>query len=119
MVIARALVILSVVLVIGFIATSAVLAARSPIQRRWWWVFVCLLAAPTTAFDWGSGAIATSLFHIQLFGAGFQTHGADGPTDVNLAFPLGAVLFRHRRRRLIRQARPMLAEDDLDRIAPA
>lgn len=98
---------------LAFCLATAWLALRSPIRHRYWWSFVSLLAAPVMTMNWAGGKLSTSVLAVQLLGIGFQL-GIDGAsTWLSVAPPVGALLFRQRRRGLIRKHRPMLAENQL------
>ena len=111
----RALFCLSAVGVLAFIAHTELLVFRSPIRRRWLWALIVLVAAPTTILSWQSGAVTTALLHLQVMGVGFSWD-ADTVLALGVSFPAGAVLFRQRRRALIRAQRPMISTQDLDRL---
>ena len=97
----------------GFCLRTAFQAFRSPILHPWWWTFVCVLCAPVTSFNIDTGALSTNVLSGVLFGIGYWHALPNGPTVVQTGFPVGALLFLQRRRRLIAAARPMLAEDQV------
>jgi hypothetical protein len=107
-----------VLLVIGlgvalFVLRTAILAFRSPIRHPWWWTFVCLLCGPVTTLNVDTGTMSTDLLSIVVLGVGYFETSPSGPTIIEVGFPLGTLLFLNRRRKLVSQARPMLAEDQL------
>lgn len=101
---------------LGFCLVTARLALRSPIRHRYWWTFVSLLAAPVLTMNWAGGSLSTRVLGIQLLGVGFQLGVNGAPTWLSVAPPIGAILFRQRRRELIRKHRPLVAEDQLPRV---
>ena len=107
-----ALVVLGLAIAV-FALRTAVIAFRAPILHPWWWTFVCLVCAPVITFDLSTGRLGTQILAFNLFGFGYWHTLPAGPTMVQVAFPAGAVLFLNRRRRLMRAARPLMAEDQL------
>ena len=97
----------------AFAVRTAIIAYRAPILHPWWWAFVCLICAPVTTFNLSTGRLATQILAFNLFGFGYWHGLPAGPTIVQVAFPAGAVLFLSRRRRLMRAARPAMAEEQL------
>lgn len=94
-----------------FTLRAASLAFRSQIQHPWWWTFVCLLCAPVATLNVDTGALTTQLLAFNLFGLGYWHALPSGPTTIQVAFPVGALLFLNRRRKLVSAARPMMPED--------
>jgi hypothetical protein len=109
----RYVVIIGGLLIVAFTLRTAVTAFRSPIRHPWWWAFVCLLCAPETTLNLDTGKLSTNLLSVLLFGVGYGQALPSGPTIIQVGFPAGALLFLSRRRKLVRAARPMLAEDKL------
>ena len=109
----RYVLLLAGLLIVVFTLRAAVTAFRSPIRHPWWWTFICLLCAPVTTLNADTGTLSTNLLSFLLFGAGYWHALPSGPTIIQVGFPAGPLLFLNRRRKLIRAARPMLAEDKL------
>ena len=100
-------------LVVLFTLRTAVTAFRSPIRHPWWWTFVSLLCAPVTTLNVDAGTLSLDLLSVLLLGVGYWHALPSGPTVIQVGFPVGALLFLNRRRKLVRAWRPMLAEDKL------
>ena len=84
---------------------AAVLAALSPIHRKWLWVAISLLGAPGVSVDWNTGQFLTRVALIQVLGVGVSRSRDPGAHwHITVAFPLGAVIFLARRRALIARA---------------
>ena len=94
--------------------STARLAYRSPIERRWLWVLCSLACSPTVRLDTATGSIGTQLISVTLLGLGWVSTPAG--SIVIVAFPAGALLFRQRRRSLIARNYPATPLADLDRI---
>jgi hypothetical protein len=100
-------------IVAAFAIRTALIAYRSPIRHPKWWAFVCLVCAPVTTLNADAGSFSTNLLSLNLFGIGYSKGLPDGPTLISIAFPVGALLFLARRRKLVASAHPMLPEDQL------
>ena len=101
----------------GFaIVVAAVLtgrcALRSPIRHRWYWAFLSILCSPGVSLDTGTGLVSTHILPIIFFGLAYERH-ANGML-VSVGLPMGALLFRQRRRMLIARAFPAMSDDALD-----
>ena len=93
------------ILVLATSLVAAVLAARSPIRRKWLWVAISLLGAPGVTVDWNTGHFLTRVALIQVLGVGVSRSVDPGAHwHITVAFPLGAVIFLARRRALIARA---------------
>jgi hypothetical protein len=113
LIVLRGAILATAVGVLAFGLWTAWIAFRSPIGHRYWWAFVSLLGAPVASFNWSSGLSDTTIMLFQLPPVWFSTGSADDQAWIAVAFPLGAVLFRQRRRRLVGERFPMRAEDKL------
>ena len=92
---------------------TAWVAFRSPINHPYWWAFVSLLGTPVTTLTWGTGAIDTRILTVQFPILGFTFGGPDIPTLLAIGFPVGALVFRQRRRSLIARRYPARPENQL------
>ena len=63
---------------------------------------VVLVAVGAVQLNWSTGAVFTSLVHLQLLGSGAVKQGIAAPWVLSAAFPLGAVLALAKRRRFLR-----------------
>ena len=109
----RYVLVLGGLLVTVFAIRTAIVAFRSTIRHPWWWAFVCLLCAPVTTFDVAAGQLSTDLLSVTMFGLGYWQGPPGQATFIQVGFPAGALLFLHRRRKLVSAFRPMLPEDRL------
>ena len=99
-----ALILLVALGVFLFTLVAGLIAARSPIQRKWLWVVIALLGAPGKSIDWTNGRFLDGVVPIQVLSVGFWPSLPYSHWRLTLAFPLGAVIFLARRRALIVQA---------------
>ena len=83
-----------------FIAYTLILCARTRIKRKWLWIIFILLGIGTLSINWTTGELRFQLISFLLLGAGVFKPGLYGPWSLSIAFPLGAVLFLFKRRRL-------------------
>jgi hypothetical protein len=93
------------VVVLATSLTAAVLAARSPILRKWVWVVFALLGAPGVTVDWNTGEVLRDVAIIEVPSVRVSRPIEPGKhRHLTVAFPLGAVIFLARRRRLVTRA---------------
>jgi hypothetical protein len=111
--VARVVMVIAAAFVVVFSILSAVFAYRSEIRHRVLWAFLCLLGSPVTTMNWSTGAVGTRLLRVQVLGVGAVKPRPDAPWFLSVAFPVGAVLFRARRKKLIAAHRPLRAEDQI------
>jgi len=81
-----------------------VLCIPTKLTRKWPWILFILLGVMTLRLNWSTGGISFQLLSVQLFGSSCLRSGLVGPWIFGLSFPLGAVLFLVKRRRLKAQA---------------
>jgi hypothetical protein len=83
-----------------FCLTVFVICVRTP-KFRWkrTWAFFTLVGVVTLRMNWATGGIRLDPLSFQIFGASATTDGYN-PWIIGISFPLGAVLFLLRRRRL-------------------
>lgn len=96
-----------------FAVRAAVIAFRSQILHPILWAVVCLLCSPVTTFDLTNGSVSTQILTVTLLPISGILDEKNRISLVDVAFPTGALLFYHRRRKLIRAARPMSPADKL------
>ena len=111
--IARVLFVVLAFAVPAFCLMTARLALRSSIAHRYWWAFVSLLGSPVMTLGWDANWFTTRVLTVQFLGVGFQIGAVGTPSWLAVAIPTGALVFRQRRRDLLRAHRPLLAEDQL------
>lgn len=92
------------------LAVLVVCLRTAGLRRRWLWALVTLLGVTGVTLNWTTGTIAFQTAAIHLLGAGFTTNPYS-PVFLTVSFPLGAMLFLARRRRL-RAAAPTRADSE-------
>lgn len=98
--------VLMVVLLVAVVAVevaAVTLVVRSPLRRKWGWVFVALLGITQLEFFWPAGPSRFNALALLLLGVGVYRHDG-GPWTVALSFPLGAIIAMRRARRATREA---------------
>jgi hypothetical protein len=92
---------LVVVAVPLFTLYTLVLCIRTKMTRKWPWILSILLGVMTLHLNWSTGGMSFQLLGVQLLGASCFRNGLVGPWIFGVSFPLGAVLFLIKRRRLL------------------
>lgn len=88
-----------------FILITLVYCIKTPIKKgKWLWVIFILVGIGAIRINWTTGDCAFNLVNVQLLGAGIVTVGANAPWVLTASFPLGAVMFWCKRRKLIESA---------------
>jgi hypothetical protein len=77
---------------IVFSLSVALIAARTPMRRRWWWALAALVGAGKIALNWTTGVITLQIATVQLFSGGLIRAGLDAPWFVLASFPVGAIV---------------------------
>jgi hypothetical protein len=86
-----------------FIVFALVVCFRTPIaKRKWLWVLFVALGFVQFSLNWADGSSGVRPLSFLLLGAGFFRSGLHGPLILTVAFPLGAIVFLARRKRLAR-----------------
>ena len=83
-----------------FIIWIVVLCARTKMRRKWLWIIFILLGIIQVKLNWTTGQIGVQPLSFQLFGAGAAKMGLYAPWILTVSFPLGAILFLVKRKRL-------------------
>ncbi len=83
-----------------FILYALIQCVRTRIKRKWLWIPFILIGIGEVTANWTTGQIRLQPLAVHLLGAGFARWGLYGPWMVSVAFPLGAVLFLKKRRKL-------------------
>jgi hypothetical protein len=85
-----------------FIVFALVLCFRTPIaKRKWLWLLFVALGFVQFRLNWTDGAYGIQPFSFALLGAGFFRTGLYAPIIVNIAIPIGAIVFLLKRRSLV------------------
>jgi len=91
------------VLVAAFVLLALVVCARTPLRRKWLWLLFVAVGFGKLTLNWTTGAVGFSPIAFQLLGASAFAAGAYAPWILGVSFPLGAIVFLARRRRLHEQ----------------
>lgn len=82
-----------------FIVTMLVVCFRTPIaKRKWLWLIFIAFGFVGLSLNWTDGSYSIEPVSFALLGAGFFSTGPYAPVIINIAFPLGAIVFYFRRR---------------------
>ena len=88
-----------------FILITLVYCIKTPIKKRkWLWVIFILVGVGAFRINWTTGAYAFQIMNVQLLGAGILAAGEYAPWIIKASFPLGAIVFWCKRRKLIEPA---------------
>lgn len=69
-------------------------------KRKWLWMIFIALGFVQFTFNWTTGGLGVQPVSMLLFGAGFVRAGPYGPLILQLAIPVGAIVFLAKRRSL-------------------
>lgn len=84
-----------------FIIYALVVCVRTPIAtRKWLWLIFIALGFVQVSFNWTDGSYLVTPISFAILGSGFFSAGPYAPTIINIAFPLGAIVFLVRRKTL-------------------
>lgn len=84
-----------------FILYALVLCARTPIEKaKWLWVLFILFGVAGITLNWTTGEMDGQILSIHLFGAGAISSNKYAPWFITVSFPLGAIFFLIRQKRL-------------------
>ena len=87
----------------------------NPLKRRWLWILFILFGCCELSLNWTTGQFAFTPTAVQLFGlSGFAA--PYGPWIFKMGFPLGALIYLLRRRRM--ESSPLPAEDGANSQPP-
>jgi len=92
-------------LVLLFILGVEIVCLRTPIRRRGVWILLILLGSPVLSFNWTTGEVHMNTLNVLLLGAGWLRGSAYEPVILEVAVPMGAVIFLARRYQLVLRAR--------------
>jgi len=79
---------------------SLVVCARTKMRRKWLWIIFILFGVATFRINWTTGQMDYQLLSFQLLGASVFKMGFCAPWIVSVAFPVGAIVFLAKRRKL-------------------
>ena len=84
----------------AFIVWTIVLCIRTRMGRKWLWIVFILIGATSLSLNWTTGQTGFQLISFHIPGAGISKLGLYAPWVVKVSFPLGAVIFLVRRKRI-------------------
>lgn len=85
-----------------FIVYALVLCFKTPIpKRKWLWLLFVAFGFVQVSLNWTDGAYAVQPISFALLGAGFFRAGPYAPIVLNIAAPIGAIVFLTKRRSLL------------------
>lgn len=86
-------------LIPAFVISSLIRCVRTPIKKRkWLWIVFILLGFVDVSLNWTTGEYMTNLFSLHLLGAAAFSSGPYAPWIITVSIPLGAIIFRFRRK---------------------
>ena len=83
-----------------FIIWTVVLCARTKIRKKWLWIIFILFGIAKINLNWTTGQMGFQPIAFQIPGAGMAKMGLYAPWILTVSFPLGAILFLIKRRKL-------------------
>lgn len=87
-----------------FIVWTIVLCARTKIRKKWLWIIFILVAVAKLNLNWTTGQMGFQPIAFQIPGSGIAKMGLYAPWILTISFPLGAIMFLIKRRKLIASA---------------
>lgn len=106
-----------VVFVPIFIVWTVILCARTKIRKKWLWIIFILLGITKLNLNWTTGQMGFQTIAFQIPGAGIAKMGLYAPWILAVSFPLGAILFLIKRRKL--QAKQNGEQDNTEKLKAA
>lgn len=90
---------------ISFACTGYALyrCARARVRRKWLWMLFVVSAVGQVSLVWTTGELGFRVFHLQIFGLGATKVGSHAPWVFAVGFPLGALIFLWKLRRMKQQ----------------
>lgn len=93
------------VLIPVFVIYVLILCVRTPVKRKWLWILFILFGFAGFTLNWTSGQVDYQLASVHVLGAGAFTTSKFTPWFITISFPLGAVLFLTKRKKLIQPSK--------------
>lgn len=86
-------------LIPAFVISSLIRCVRTPIKKRkWLWIVFILFGIVSFNLNWTTGEYMINPFSIYVFGAAAFSSGPYAPWIITVSIPLGAIIFRFRRK---------------------
>jgi hypothetical protein len=87
-----------------FILFVLVVCIRTKMKKRkWLWIIFIILGIGGLTINWTTGQLSFNPLNFQLLGAGCYKPELYAQWTISIAFPLGAILFLLRRKKLIKE----------------
>ncbi len=97
----RHYVLLSLAVIIPvFIIWTIILCARTKIRKKWLWIIFILIGITSLNLNWTTGQMGFQPIAFKIPGVGMVKMGLYAPWILKVSFPLGAILFLIKRRKL-------------------
>lgn len=97
-----------------FILSSFIFALLTKFPRRkWLWLIFILFGISKISMNWNTGELGFQLLNINLLGASSWSAGISSPWYLGFAFPLGAVCFWIKRRKLLNDQKQISTDSDI------
>jgi len=85
-----------------FIIITVISVIKTPIRRKWAWILLVILVNVGVNFNWTTGLFQWRNIEVILLLATDIAYGSIyAPWDFTVAFPLGAVIFWYRRKKIL------------------
>jgi hypothetical protein len=87
-----------------FMLFSLIVCIRTKMKKRkWLWIIFIIFGFGALSLNWTTGQMNLNPLNFQLFGAGCHKPGLYAQWTISVAFPLGAILFLIRRKKLMKE----------------
>jgi hypothetical protein len=84
-----------------FIIWTVILCARTMVRKKWLWIIFILAGITKLNLNWTTGQMGFQPIAFQIPGAGMAKMGLYAPWILTVSFPLGAILFLIKKRKLL------------------
>jgi len=101
----------------AFMLFSLVVCVRTKMKKRkWLWIIFIILGIGSLTLNWTTGQLSINPLNLQLLGAGCYKPGLYAQWTISIAFPLGALLFLLRRKKLINEPEEKDSQEPLPAV---
>ncbi len=84
-----------------FILYALIQCVRTRVKWKWLWIPFILIGIGSVQLNWTTGQLGLQPLALHIPGAAIGRSGLYGPWILSVSFPLGAILFLRKRRRLV------------------
>ncbi len=84
-----------------FILYALIQCIRTRVKWKWLWIPFILIGIGSIQLNWTTGQLGLQPLSLHIPGAALTHSGLYGPWILSVSFPLGAILFLRKRRRLV------------------